>query len=106
MATKATVPPSINRPTAAAEMFLQTEAAHAFKKLRPSTRPHGATNKAKNSIFTAVKGSNLTFHLITVRSVYKLYVQNMMHEGTKRRTVLQSGTWRKRKESSIRGNVR
>jgi hypothetical protein len=76
------------------------------KSWRPPTRPHGATNKkAKNSIFTAVKGFNLIFHLITVCSVYGLYIRNIMHEGTKR-TVLQSGTWRKRKESSIRGNVR
>jgi hypothetical protein len=88
-------------------VFLRTEAPNASKKLRPPTRSHGATNKkAKNSVFTTVKGSNLTFHLTTVCSVYNLYIQNIMHEGTKRRTVLQSGNTRKRKESSIRGNVR
>jgi len=76
------------------------------KSWRTPTRPHGATNKkAKNSVFTAVKGSNLILHLITVRSIYSLYIQNIMHEGTKR-TVLQSATWRKKKASSIRGNVR
>jgi hypothetical protein len=29
-----------------------------------------------------------------------------MHEGIKMRAVLQSGNWKKRKENSIRGNVR
>jgi len=86
-------------------VFLRTEAANASKKLRPPTRPHGATNKkAKNSIFTAVKGSNLTFHhVVSTTSIFSILCMKGPKGG--RFSSMELGE-REREKSSITRNIR